>query len=400
VLYLDFDNFRRINDGFSRAAGDRLLVAMARRIEALVSPGVLIGRTGGDEFAIVLPVGGMAAARALAEHLVVHLAQPVALNEGTIALTVSIGVAAISAGESLDEALMRADVAMAQAKEGELGGQIRPYRPEMSQAANRRLEIEAELRAALARGQFRLLYQPLVDLKTYQTYEVEALLRWQHPTRGLLAPAEFLHMADDLGLMREIGRWVLREACWQGRTWQERFAGGRQVVVAVNIAPGQFRDPNLGREIIDVLAETGFDPALLRLEISETVGQEDIEPAIKLMRQLHPFGVRLSLDDFGAGYSGWSFLHQCPIDAIKIDRSMLESGVEIERSRSGMVEAMVAFADRLGMPVTIEGVERAEQVRAMQSLGISTAQGFFFARPLPADAVSPLLANGPLGSAA
>ncbi|MGH2551569.1 MAG: EAL domain-containing protein, partial [Thermomicrobiales bacterium] len=188
--------------------------------------------------------------------------------------------------------------------------------------------------------------------------------------------------------------------CWQGRSWQERFAGGRQVVVAVNVAPGQIRDPRFPQEVIDVLAETGFDPALLRLEISETVGQDDIEPAIRMMRQLHPLGIRISLDDFGAGYSGWSFLQQCPIDAIKIDRSMLEAGSESARSRPGMVEAMVAFADRLGMPVTIEGVERAEQVRAMRSLGISTAQGFFFARPLPADLVAPMLANGPLGSVA
>jgi diguanylate cyclase (GGDEF)-like protein len=400
ALYLDFDNFRRINDGFNRSAGDRVLVTMARRMEQAVGAGTVIARVGGDEFVVIVPGGGMAAARALAEHLVDFLATPVEIESGTIALTVSIGVASINPAEPIEDALLRADVAMAHAKDDEIGGQIRPYRAEMSKAANDRLAMETELRAALARGQFRLFYQPLVDLKTCVTYEVEALLRWQHPTRGLLSPPEFLHMADDLGMMGEIGRWVLREACWQGRAWQERFAGGRQVVVAVNIAPGQIRDPRFPQEVIEVLDETGFDPALLRLEISETVGQDDIDPAIRLMRQLHPLGIRLSLDDFGAGYSGWSFLQQCPIDAIKIDRSMLEAGGESARSRPGMVEAMVAFADRLGMPVTIEGVERAEQVRAMRSLGISTAQGFFFARPLPADVVAPMLANGPLGSVA
>jgi diguanylate cyclase (GGDEF)-like protein len=396
VLYLDLDNFRRINDGFDRIAGDRVLVTMARRLEESIGAGGMIARISGDEFAVVMPSGGMAAARSLAEHLTEKLAEPVEFESGAISLTVSIGVAPIKPGESIEDALLRADVAMAYAKDDEVGGQIRPYRPEMSAAANQRVAMEAELRLALARGQFRLFYQPLVDLTTYVTYEVEALLRWQHPRRGLLSPSEFLPVADDLGLMGEIGRWVLREACWQGRAWQERFAGGRQVVVAVNVAPGQLRDPHFGQEIIEVLEETGFDPALLRLEISETVGQEDIEPAIRLMRQLHPLGVRLSLDDFGAGYSGWSFLQQCPVDAIKIDRSVLEAGSEAARSRPGMVEAMVAFAERLGMPVTIEGVERVEQVSAMRSLGISTAQGFFFARPLPADIVSPLLANGPL----
>lgn len=400
VLYLDLDDFRRINDGFDRSAGDRVLVTMARRLEESIGPGAIIARVSGDEFVVMMPSGGMAAARALAEHLAAKLAAPVELEPGTVALTVSIGVASIKPGESIEDVLLRADVAMAHAKEEEVGGQIRPYRPEMSRVANERVAMESELRLALARGQFRLFYQPLVDLKTYVTYEVEALLRWQHPTRGLLAPSEFLSTADDLGLMGEIGRWVLREACWQGRAWQERFAGGRQVVVAVNVAPGQLRDPRFGREVIEVLAETGFDPALLRLEISETVGQDDIEPAIRLMRQLHPIGVRLSLDDFGAGYSGWSFLQQCPVDAIKIDRSLLEAGSEAARLRPGMVEAMVAFADRLGVPVTIEGVERAEQASAMRSLGISTAQGFFFARPLPADIVAPMLANGPLGPAA
>lgn len=400
VLHLDLDDFRRINDGFDRIAGDRVLVTMARRLERAVGAGAIIARVSGDEFIVVTSGGGMAAARALAEHLAAELAAPLDLESGAIALTVSIGVAPVKCGESIESALLRADVAMAHAKDDEIGGQIRPYRPEMSTAANRRVSMEAELRLALARGQFRLFYQPLVDLKTCITYEVEALLRWQHPTRGLLAPPEFLPQADDLGLMGEIGRWVLREACWQGRAWQERFTGGRQVVVAVNVAPGQFRDPRFGQEIIDVLGETGFDPALLRLEISETVGQDDIEPAIRLMRQLHPLGVRLSLDDFGAGYSGWSFLQQCPVDAIKIDRSILEAGGEAARARPGMVEAMVAFADRLGMPVTIEGVERVEQVSAMRSLGISTAQGFFFARPLPADIVAPMLANGPLGPVA
>ncbi|MGH2551037.1 MAG: diguanylate cyclase domain-containing protein, partial [Thermomicrobiales bacterium] len=215
VLYLDFDNFRRINDGFDRLAGDRVLVTMARRLEQSVGAGAVIARVGGDEFVVILPGGGMAAARALAEYLVDWLAVSVEIETGVIALTVSIGVASINPSESIEDALLRADVAMAYAKDDEIGGQIRPYRPEMSKVANHRLAMETELRAALARGQFRLFYQPLVDLKTCVTYEVEALLRWQHPTRGLLAPSEFLYVADDLGLMGEIGRWVLREACWQ-----------------------------------------------------------------------------------------------------------------------------------------------------------------------------------------
>jgi EAL domain-containing protein (putative c-di-GMP-specific phosphodiesterase class I) len=288
--------------------------------------------------------------------------------------------------------LLQSDVAMSHAKQHRSHCQIKVYSPYMSDLAVEQVRIEAELRDALAFQQLRLFYQPVVDLATSHTNEVEALLRWQHPERGLLEPGDFLPMAEQLGFMSDIGRWVLLVACRQGREWQDAHHGARQVIVAVNLSPAQVRDPNLPDDVRSVLEETGFRPSLLRLEISESVTHEDVVPAIDAINALRKLGVLISLDDFGAGYAGWSFLQHCPIDGIKIDRSLLVARDEANPGHPGMVEAVMAFAAQLRIPVGVEGIERVEQAEAMRNLGIITAQGFYFAHPEPAEVITPSLA--------
>ncbi len=395
VVMLDLDHFRHINTAFSRLAGDLVLETVARRIEASAPAGALVARFGGDEFVIVLPSGGEAFGRELADRLIREIARPIEVEGQPIVVSISVGVAGLRRGEPLESALRRAGAAISHAKDQEPGQRVRPFRPEMTTAVRRRFTLEGELRQAIAMGQFRLHYQPLVDLETHVTSEVEALIRWEHPRRGLLLPSEFLPGADAAGLMREIGRWVLGEACRQGQRWHEEL-GGQRVMMAVNLSPSQFRDPRLLDDIALILDETGFDPTLLKLEISESVTPEDIEPACALMERARPLGIRMALDDFGAGYAGWTFIQRCPVDTIKLDRSLLEEAPDAPVNRSQMIEAILAFARHLGMPVSIEGVERADQACAMRRLGVTTAQGFYFSEARPPHLIAPMLAGAPL----
>ncbi len=392
VIFLDFDHFRRINAAHGRSAGDEVLAELAQRFRDISPADALIARTGGDEFIVLLPGGGATHAQVVAQELLEHIGGPVQVGRQAIRLTAAIGIAEINANSDLEAALLQSDVAMSHAKHRHNQRQIKVYSPYMSDLAVERVTIEAELRDALALQQMRVFYQPVVDLATSHTYEVEALLRWQHPERGLLEPGEFLPMAEQLGFMSDIGRWVLLVACRQGREWQDAHPGARQVIVAVNLSPAQVRDPRLPGDVRSVLEETGFRPSLLRLEISESVTHEDVEPAIHAINALRKLGVLISLDDFGAGYAGWSFLQHCPIDGIKIDRSLLTARDEVTLGRPGMVEAVMAFAFQLGIPVGVEGIERVEQAEAMRELGILTAQGYYYARPEPAEIVAQSLA--------
>jgi diguanylate cyclase (GGDEF)-like protein len=392
VILVDFDNFRRINAAHGRSAGNAVLADLAQRLLEVSPDNALVARTGGDEFIVLLPGGGAAYAQVVAQQLLEHTSGPVQIGRQAIRLTAAIGIAEIDAASDLEAALLQSDVAMSHAKHRRNQREIKVYSPYMSDLAVERVTIEAELRDALALQQLRLFYQPVVDLATSQTYEVEALLRWQHPERGLLEPGDFLPMAEQLGFMGDIGRWVLLVACRQGREWQDAYPGARQVIVAVNLSPAQVRDPRLPGDVRSVLEETGFRPSLLRLEISESVTHEDVEPAIHAIHALRKLGVLISLDDFGAGYAGWSFLQHCPIDGIKIDRSLLVARDDANPGHPGMVEAVMAFASHLGIPVGVEGIERSEQAEAMCKLGILTAQGFYYARPEPAEIIAPSLA--------
>jgi diguanylate cyclase (GGDEF)-like protein len=392
VIFVDFDNFRRINAAHGRSAGNAVLADLAQRLREVTPGDALVARTGGDDFIVCLPDGGAAHAQIVAQQLLEKSAGPVLIGRQKIRLTAAIGIAEIDASNDFETVLHQSEVAMSHAKHHRNHRQIRIYSSHMSDLAVERMTIEAELRDALALEQLRLFYQPVVDLATGHTYEVEALLRWQHPERGLLEPGAFLPMAEQLGFMSDIGRWVLLMACRQGRQWQDAHPGVRQVMVAVNLSPAQVRDPNLPGDVRAALEETGFRPSLLRLEISESVTHEDLDPAILAIHALRDLGVLISLDDFGAGYAGWSFLQHCPIDGIKIDRSLLVARDEESLGHPGMVEAVMAFATQLGIPVGVEGIERIEQAEAMRKLGILTAQGFYFAHPEPAEIIAPSLA--------
>jgi diguanylate cyclase (GGDEF)-like protein len=391
VIFLDFDNFRRINAAHGRSAGNAVLADLAQRLREVAPDDALVARTGGDEFIVLLSAGGTAHAQIIAQELLEHASGPVQVGQQLIRLTAAIGIAEVDARSDLEMALLQSDVAMSHAKQRR-NQQITVFSPYMSDQAVERVTIEAELRDALALQQLRLFYQPVVDLATSRTYEVEALLRWQHPERGLLEPSDFLPTAEQLGFMSEIGRWVLLLACRQGREWQDAHPDARQVIVAVNLSPAQVLDPNLPGDVQSVLEETGFRPSLLRLEISESLTHDDVAPAIHAINALRKLGVLISLDDFGAGYSGWSFLQHCPIDGIKIDRSLLVARDDANPGNPGMVEAVMALATQLGIPVGVEGIERVEQAEAMRKLGILTAQGFYYAHPEPAEIITPSLA--------
>lgn len=388
LIYIDIDNFRRVNAAHGHLAGDGVLVELAGRLRAAVRNDALVARASGDEFVVCLPGIAIDEAVDCAHLLFEQLHQPISVERQSIRLTMSIGVASVCACGNLEDALRRADVAMTYAKLPGDHPRIHAYSEALQHHAAAQMAIETDLRRALLGGQFELFYQPLVNLSTRATVEVEALLRWRHPERGLLEPAVFLPEAESLGLMRDIGAWVLREACWQGRRWQETRVAGPPVVIAVNLSPAQVRDERLPEILGQILQETGFPPSQLRLEISESIAREDIAPAITAMQELRKLGVLMSLDDFGAGYAGWSFLQHCPIDGIKIDRSLLEARDSASAGRTGLLEAVLALATRLGVAVGVEGIERAEQAEAMRDLGVLTAQGYFFGHPEPANVIA------------
>ena len=380
VIYIDIDNFRRVNAAHGHVAGDMVLIELAGRLRDAAGSDALVARTSGDEFVVLLPGIGIPEAVNCAHHFFDRLHQPVPVERQSIRLTAAMGVASLCACGNLEEALHQADVAMTYAKLPGSHPRIHAYSEELPRRAAAQMAIETDLRQALVGEQFELFYQPLVDLSTRVTVEVEALLRWRHPERGLLEPAVFLPEAESLGLMREIGAWVLREACRQGASWQELRHPRAPIVIAVNLSPAQVLDDRLPDALEMILRETGFPPSLLRLEISESIAREDIAPAITAMQRLRRLGVLMSLDDFGAGYAGWSFLQHCPIDGIKIDRSLLEARDSSASGRADLVEAVLALAAQLGLAVGVEGIERAGQADAMRDLGEATAYSDMIAR--------------------
>jgi EAL domain-containing protein (putative c-di-GMP-specific phosphodiesterase class I) len=256
-----------------------------------------------------------------------------------------------------------------------------------------RLKLEVELRRALERGQFVVCFQPVVDVRRGQVCQVEALLRWQHPERGLIGPGEFIPVAEETGLIIPIGRWVLSEACRQLREWQGEDPGGAPAVVGVNLSPRQFQDPNLVDEVARVLAETGLNPAALELEVTEAVMMPDLDLAVKTLGQLKALGVRIALDDFGSGYSSLAYLARLPIDTIKVDRSFVAQVLDSPASRA-VVRAVASFGAQFGMTVVAEGVETEAQFRQVQALGCDYAQGYYFARPAPRAELARIVAVG------
>ena len=389
VLFTDLDNFKVINDSLGHKAGDQLLVAVAERLKACLRPVDTVARLGGDEFTLLLEgVTGVSDAARVAERIAQELRAPFALEAQEVFATTSTGIAVSSSAQGQPTDLLRhADLAMYRAKsKGKACYEV--FEPSMSTDALERLELETELRRALGREEFRVYYQPEILLESGDIVGMEALVRWEHPEHGLLLPQEFLPIAEESNLIMPIGQWVLREACKQLRTWQEKYPNNAPLVMSVNLSTREFFQPSL---IAEILRETGVDPRTLQLEITEgAVAYDNAQNANNTLWNLKTLGVQLAIDDFGMGYSSLSYLKRFPVDLLKIDRSFVrELGKDLKDTK--IVAAIIHLARALDLKVIAEGVETAEQVEQLRKMECDMVQGSYFSKPLPSGAVSDLL---------
>jgi diguanylate cyclase (GGDEF)-like protein len=399
VLSLDLDRFKAVNDGLGRAAGDAVLVAVAQRLQTCVRGEDIVARLNSDEFAVLLEsLADDSDGGRVAERLLQALGAPVATSDGEVATDVftsaSVGVVLSSSGLDAPERLLqRAGIAMTRAK---AAGRARyeMFDREMHARAFERLRTETALRHALERGELELYYQPLVDLGSGRVTELEALLRWRHPERGVVPPLEFIPLAEETGLIVPIGAWVLTEACRQTRDWQRRFARETPLAVSVNLSVKQFAQPAFARTVADTLRSCGLNPCALKLEITESFAVDDADGTRGMLEELRRLGVRIYLDDFGTGYSSLGYLHRLPLDAIKIDRSFVMR-MEDGPTHMQLVRTVRDLARNIGVAAVAEGVETPAQLATLRALGCESAQGYLFSRPAPAYEIEQLLVRDP-----
>jgi diguanylate cyclase (GGDEF)-like protein/PAS domain S-box-containing protein len=404
VLFLDLDGFKMINDSLGHAIGDQLLVGVANRLEKClrVSDTVTrieklftLARLGGDEFTILLDqVKDSSDATLVADRIMKAIAAPFDLRGRKLFTSVSIGIALSNIGYDKPEDLLRdADTAMYRAKT--LGkGRYEVFDLDMRASVIARLQLETDLRTALERGEFRNFYQPIVSLDSGRIIGFEALLRWQHPTRGLLQPIDFIAVAEETGMIREIGWWNLQQACRQISAWNACRDGAPPLIMSVNISVKQFVQPNLAVEIGKLLREIGLPPDTLKLEITESTVMADPSAAENMLSQIKSLGVQLSIDDFGTGYSSLSYLHRFPLDTLKIDRSFTKA-IGLEGDSMEIVRTILPMANSLRLNVIAEGVETAEQLAILRKLQCEYAQGYYFSEPVTAEDAGALLGNNP-----
>ena len=386
VLCLDLDGFKGVNDTLGHPVGDALLLGIGDILSEL-APDCLVSRLGGDEYAIILSGGfDPDRPRALAQAIIDRVARPMQADGHQIATGFSIGIAiGPDDGRDPDQLLKNADLALYRAKR-DGRGVFRFFERSLDAAARRRRQLELDLREALQTGQFRLNFQPIFDLKADRIGGFEALLRWNHPTRGEVGPTEFIPVAEDTGLIVAIGEWVMHEACRHAVTWPDHIR------VAVNVSPLQFRNSGFQAVILQALARSGLAPNRLEIEITESVFLDGEAPVIALLHGLRAMGVRVALDDFGTGYSSLSYLRSFPFDKIKIDRSFV-TNVAQDGSSAAIVRAIVDLAHALNMETTAEGVEDGDQLAQLRGQGCSSIQGYFFSRPVEGSVVAALLAS-------
>ena len=391
VFFLDLDRFKTVNDSLGHAVGDQLLIAVAARLRGELRDGDTLARLGGDEFAVLLAErADLAEATRIAARLCDGMQAPIVIDGRELEVTISVGIAFSTPAESTPTDLLRfADMALYQAKaEGGDGWQV--FSPGLNEQAVSRLELEHDLRRALERDELEVYYQPKVELLSGRIAALEALLRWRHPVRGLLLPGEFIPLAEETGLIVPLGRFVLRHACHQLRDWQRRYPEIATPLVAVNLSPREFRQPDLVAVVAVALAEAGLAPEQLTLEITETVAMEQLEESIVTLGALRDLGVRLAIDDFGTGYSSLAYLQQLPVQGLKIDRAFAPDG---ERNRA-IVQAIAALAYSLNLEVTAEGLETAEQTAWARAVGCNLGQGYYFSPALRAVQIEALWERG------
>jgi len=393
IIHLDMDRFLRINASFGYEAGNEILRQIAKRLTALMPADGLLARLSGDSFAIFLPgEHDREWLSAFAENLRQCFDAPFTHGALELFVTASIGLARLQEdGNEVHGLLMNAETAMSHAKR-QGGNAWRLYRRDMNADSGERVAFEADLRHAVERGELFLLYQPCVEARNGRTVGVEALVRWQHPQRGLIPPDRFIPLADESGIINAIGLWVLQQACRQARRWRD---AGLDLFVAVNVSAVQFAQPRLLETVRQVLADSGLEARRLQLEITESMLMQDAESAIGMLRALRNMGVRISVDDFGTGYSSLAYLKRFPIDVLKIDRSFVR-GLPAAEADAAIVRAIIALAHALKLTTVAEGVETVEQVRLLRDEGCDRFQGYHFGRPMAADDLQRRLNAGPL----
>ena len=399
VLSLDLDRFKGINDSLGMEVADKVLITVARRLEACLRGEDMLARLSGDEFAILLEsLADDSDGGRVAERILRSLAVPVHTEAGEVMATASIGVSLSSSGiepgpEAAMRLVQRSAAAMTRAKQG---GRARyeMFDREMHAKAVARLRMETDLRLAVERGEFELFYQPLITLETGRITELEALVRWRHPERGLVPPLEFIPLAEETGLIVPIGTWVLGQACRQMREWQERFPRDTPLSVSVNLSVRQFIQPNFVRHVGEVVKASGLDPHCLKLEITESFAIDDPKGTRGMLQELRDLGVRIYLDDFGTGYSSLGYLHQLPLDAIKIDRSFVMQ-MNLGGTHLQLVRTVRSLAQNIGVFAVAEGVETAEQLTTLRAMGCESAQGYLFSKPISAHEAGVLLETDP-----
>jgi diguanylate cyclase (GGDEF)-like protein len=388
VMFIDLDDFKTVNDSLGHAAGDELLVAVAGRLQGCLRPEDVTARLGGDEFAVMVrePVETEAAAISVARRIMEAFKQPVAVGTESVSVYVSAGIAVSPGGDmSAEELIRNADVAMYAAKASGKG-RFSVFHPSMGTAVLERHGLKEELRLAIEREELRLYFQPIVDLDTGLTVATEALVRWEHPRRGLVAPSEFVPLAEETGLILSLGQWVLEEACQQARAWEADGGadggGAAEITVHVNLSAVELRDRHLCERVRATLDRTGLDPRRLVFEITETLLLDDADSVRETLGELRAIGVRFALDDFGTGYSSLSYLHTLPLDMLKVAKPFVD---ELGRGgrEASFVRMIIELARTLGMSVIAEGIETADQARALATLQCEYGQGFHLGRPSP-----------------
>jgi diguanylate cyclase (GGDEF)-like protein len=392
VLFLDLDGFKYINDSLGHPTGDKLLQSIAKRLVGCVRTSDTVSRQGGDEFVVLLTESRQwEDAVVVAERILKAVAQSHPIDNHDLHVTTSIGVSVYpDDGEDAETLIRNADIAMYQAKEkGRNSYQF--FKPAMNVRAVERQSIESSLRSAVKNGEFVLRYQPKVDLQTGLITGAEALIRWNHPLRGELAPGMFVSIAEDSGLIRQIGRWVLREACEQARAWLDE--GLPPISIAVNVSAVELSDETYVQRLYATLSETGMDPSNLELELTESVLMRHAHSAAIILQALRKTGIQVALDDFGTGYSSLSYLRDFPIDSLKIDRSFVDEVTSVVEDTS-IVKAVISMARNLGLRVVAEGVENMDQLEFLRAQACDEAQGYFFSRPVDPDAFAELLRSG------